>query len=234
MLEFCFWILDLGFWGLEFCFLFSEFGSWSLDFWIWILDLAFWVSGTIKKATVLPQPPTTSPVFLFFVVRKITGYEVLRMEAFGSVFCTGILLKGLTSICPSKVNFLNVHPRENLFRPWGKKTILFFRVLLASVVRKITVCEGSNIYQYLSRLSHLSPLSRLSRLSRLPHLISSYLSTVSDLEMCFAQHPWALFWFLIFQKRSGCVSACSDLDMRFASYPPFSTSISKRPEAPCF
>ena len=51
------------------------------------------------------------------------------MEAFGSVFSTGTLegSDGLTSMCPSKVSFLNVHPREKPFQTLGhKKTILFF------------------------------------------------------------------------------------------------------------
>ena len=57
------------------------------------------------------------------------------METFGSVFFTGILLRGLTSICPSKVDLLNVHPREKPFQT------LFF-CFLFSVVRKIIVHKG--------------------------------------------------------------------------------------------
>ena len=60
------WILGLG--SFVSCFLNLDLGVWIFEF--WILDLGIWVSGPIKKATVLPQPPTTSPVFLFCVVRK--------------------------------------------------------------------------------------------------------------------------------------------------------------------
>ena len=138
-----------------------------------------WVSGTIKKAIVLPQPPTTSPVFLFFVVRKITGYEVLGHGSFWvSLLYRYILLKGLTSICPSKVNFLNVHPQENLFRPWGKKnypvpTVFCWPLLserlqfvkasiswknldLSPLSASISWISSIWIYLHLSHLSHLS------------------------------------------------------------------------------
>ena len=74
--DFGFWILDFGVWNFVSCFLTLDLGVWTFEF--WILDLGFWVSGKIKKATILPQPPTTSLVFLFFVGRK----KILVMMAY--------------------------------------------------------------------------------------------------------------------------------------------------------
>ena len=49
-------ILDSGSWIFGLGFLNLDLGVWIFEF--WILDLGFWVSGAIKKATVLPQPLT--------------------------------------------------------------------------------------------------------------------------------------------------------------------------------
>ena len=93
------------------------------------------------------------------------------MEAFGSVFSTGTLegSNGLTSMCPSKVSFLNVHPREKPFQTLGhKKTILFFCFLFSvgfeglgmetfgSVYFYRYTFEGSNVFFYRYNLSFSS------------------------------------------------------------------------------
>ena len=52
---------------------------WSFDFGFWILD--FWVSGAIKKATVLPQPLTAllseKKMFIKAYAWKLLGQSVL-------------------------------------------------------------------------------------------------------------------------------------------------------------
>lgn len=53
--------------------------------------------------------------------RKALVYEGLQMDTFGSVFFTGIPSKGLTSTCPCKTDFLNMHPWEKRLQTTGAK-----------------------------------------------------------------------------------------------------------------
>ena len=64
------------------------------------------------------------------------------MQTFGSVFFTGILLRGLTSICPSKVDLLNVHPREKPFQTLGHKKNYSVLLFFVFCCQKIIVHKG--------------------------------------------------------------------------------------------
>ena len=70
-------------------------------------------------------------VFCFLLSEKLMFIKAYSWKLLGQSFLQvyGILLRGLTSICPSKVDLLNVHPREKPFQTVGTKNcpvLLFF------------------------------------------------------------------------------------------------------------
>ena len=68
-----------------------------------------------------------SCVLCFLLSGKLLVMNAYAWKLLGQVFFYRYTLEGsngLTSICPSRVNFLSVHPWENLFRPCMFKMIL--------------------------------------------------------------------------------------------------------------